>query len=73
MNKPLQEAGLQGDGKGHDNFHAAKFATEVTAAFYESLRGRASIHGLDHEKVCECIRKLCSDMEKLADDSSDKI
>lgn len=54
----------------HSNFQAVKFAANVTAFFFKSLRGNADKNRLDINKVSEKIHKFCFDMEELADDSA---
>lgn len=62
--------------KNHPNFHAVNFVTEVTFAFYESLRGKADIkaftspNGKLDEAVNEKIIAFVDEMEEFVDRSA---
>lgn len=55
----------------HPNFHAVKFVTDVTVAFFESLRGSATPSTVDAEKFRELTIEFTSACESLADNNSD--
>ena len=51
--------------KDHPNFHALNFVTEIMSAYYESLRGKASVQC--SPDVREEIIEFCAQIEKKVD------
>jgi len=53
----------------HPNFHAVKFATDITVSYHESIRGDAKTqrsHSVD-EMVMHRIVKFVDDIETMID------
>lgn len=49
----------------HPNFHAVNFTTQITAAFYESLRGKANKKNAPD--ISQHVESFCSNIEDVVD------
>lgn len=53
----------------HPNFHAVNFVTQIISAYYESLRGKASVK--NSPDIKDRVALFCNEIEELVDQHVD--